>query len=89
MGGGRSAGSFVAPRHCLGFTQQGAVAKRNVATQTACMSMGWFRSRLSLSLLQEGSRDATCACCEQVDDLLSLVAQLKGGGGEVEKHPEL
>ena len=63
--------------------------------------MQWFRSCLSLSLLQEGSRDSTCARCEQVDGLLSLVAELKlklklkaggrrgGGGGEVEEHPEL
>lgn len=50
--------------------------------------MQWFRSCLSLSLLQEGSRDSTCARCEQVDGLLSLVAELKlklklkaGGGG--------
>ena len=65
------------------------------------MSVQWFRSCLSLSLLQEGSRDSTCARCEQVDGLLSLVAELKlklkaggggrrgGGGGEVEEHPEL
>ena len=52
------------------------------------MSVQWFRSCLSLSLLQEGSRDSTCARCEQVDGLLSLVAELKlklklkaGGGG--------
>ena len=54
--------------------------------QKARMSVQWFRSCLSLSLLQEGSRDSTCARCEQVDGLLSLVAELKlklkaGGGG--------
>ena len=33
---------------------------------------------LALSLLQEGSRDTTCVWwCEQVDDLLSLVVELK------------
>ena len=32
---------------------------------------------LALSLLQEGSRDTTCVRCEQVEDLLSLVVELK------------
>ena len=37
---------------------------------------------LVLSLLQEGSQDTTCVQCEQVEDLLSLVVELKE---EVEK----
>ena len=37
---------------------------------------------LALSLLQEGSQDTSCVQCEQVDDLLSLVGELKG---EVER----
>jgi len=32
---------------------------------------------LALALLQEGSRDTICGLCEQVDDLLSLVVELK------------
>ena len=32
---------------------------------------------LALSLLQEGSWDTTCVRCEQVEDLLSLVVELK------------
>ena len=27
--------------------------------------------------MPEGSRDSTCVCCDQLDDLLSLVAELK------------
>jgi len=40
----------------------------------------WFpgcRECLALSMLQEGSRYTTCAQCEQVDDLLSMVVKLK------------
>ena len=40
------------------------------------------RECLALSLLQEGSQDTSCVQCEQVDDLLSLVGELKG---EVER----
>lgn len=32
---------------------------------------------MSLLLLQEGDRDTTCVRCEQVEDLHSLVAELK------------
>ena len=32
---------------------------------------------MSLLLLQEGDRDTTCVRCEQVEDLLSMVAELK------------
>ena len=32
---------------------------------------------LVLSLLQEGSQDTTCVQCEQVEDLLSLVVEVK------------
>ena len=35
------------------------------------------RGCLSLSVLSEGSSDNTCVCCDQLDDLLSLVAELK------------
>ena len=35
------------------------------------------RECLALSLLQEGSWDTTCVWCEQVEDLLSLVVELK------------
>ena len=36
------------------------------------------RECLALSLLQEGSQDTTCVRYEQVEDLLSLVVELKG-----------
>ena len=38
---------------------------------------------LVLSLVQEGSRDTTCVRCEQVEDLLSLVVELKGEVGRL------
>ena len=45
---------------------------RNVAVQVSCC-----RECLSLLLPGEGSRDSTCVRCEQVDELLSLVVELK------------
>jgi len=35
------------------------------------------RERLSLALISEDSRDNGCVRCNQVNDLLSLVAELK------------
>ncbi|PKU42081.1 death-associated protein 1 [Limosa lapponica baueri] len=62
-------------------TRSAATVKRNKTTQTdlpqrhaavqvtGCMD--------SLSLLQEDSKDRACVCCEQGNDLLSVVADLK------------
>ena len=45
---------------------------RNVAVQVFS-----YRECLSLLLPREGCRDSTCVRCEQVDELLSLVVELK------------
>ena len=45
---------------------------RNVAVQVS-----GCRECLSLLLPGEGGRDSTCVRCEQVDELLSLVVELK------------
>ena len=65
-------------------TQRRAAAKKNMETQTESMNVhalvqvSGCGECLALSLLQEGSRDTTCVWwCEQVDDLLSLVVELK------------
>ena len=44
----------------------------NVAVQVS-----GSRECLSLVLSEEGGRDSTCVRCEQVDELLSLVVELK------------
>ena len=57
--------------------------KRDIETQTASMNVhasvqvSGCRECLALSLLQKGSRDTTCVRCEQVEDLFSLVVELK------------
>jgi len=62
-------------------TRQKALAKKTVAAQTeslprtAAVERG--RECLSLLLPPKDDRDATCVRCEQVDDLLSVVAELK------------
>ena len=43
----------------------------------AAVQVSGCRECLALSLLQEGSWDTTCVRCEQVEDLLSLVVELK------------
>ena len=64
-------------------TRRRAGAKRNVDTQTESMNVHTTvqvsdcRECLALSLLQEGSQDTTCVQCEQVEDLLGLVVELK------------
>jgi len=45
---------------------------RNVVVQVSS-----YRERLSLLLPLEGGRNTTCTRCEQVEDLLSMVAELK------------
>ena len=60
-----------------------AAAERDMETQTESMNVratvqvSGSKEYLALSLLQEGSWDTTCVQCEQVDDLLSLVVELK------------
>ena len=48
----------------------------------ATVQVSGSKEYLALSLLQEGSWDTTCVWCEEVEDLLSLVVELKE---EVEK----
>lgn len=54
-----------------------------MATQTDCLpkyaavQVSGSRECLSLLLPMEGGRDTTCMRCEQVEDQISLVAELK------------
>ena len=57
--------------------------RKNVATQTelprkhpAVQVLG-CRECLRLSVLSEGTSDNTCVHCDQLDELLSLVVELK------------
>jgi len=60
-----------------------ALARRSVGTQTeaprkdTAVQVSGCRECLSLALVPEDSRDNGCVLCEQVNDLLSLVAELK------------
>jgi len=66
-------------------TRPKAVTRRNgnVVTQTelrhkqAAVQVSGCRDCRSLSLVSEGSGQNACVRCDQVDDLLSLVAALK------------
>lgn len=64
-------------------TRQKVLAKKNVATQAECLprkaavQVSGYRECLSLLLPSDGGRDTICMRCEQVDDLLQLVAELK------------
>ena len=64
-------------------TQVRTTTRKNVTTQTglphkhAAVWVPGCRECLSLSILSEGSSDNTCVCCDQLDDMLSLVAELK------------
>ncbi|GAB0205185.1 hypothetical protein GRJ2_002984100 [Grus japonensis] len=59
------------------------LARRHVATQTelpqkhAATQLSGCRECLSLALAGEGSSEIGCLRCDQVDDLLSLVAELR------------
>lgn len=65
------------------ITKQTALFRKSVATQTECqlknaaLQVSGCTECLNLLLPSEGSRDTACESCEQVDDLVSLVAQLK------------
>jgi len=60
-----------------------AVARRSVGTQTEAprkntgVQVSGCRECLSLAIVPEDSRDSGCVQCERVNDLLSLVAELK------------
>ncbi|XP_009323404.1 PREDICTED: deleted in autism protein 1 [Pygoscelis adeliae] len=80
-----STGSHRPPRRgpAMVSTRLKAVTRRNVATQTkpsrkqAAVQVSGCRECLSLSAVAEGGRDDTCVRCDQVDDLLGLVVELK------------
>jgi len=60
-----------------------AVTRRSVGTQTevphkhTAVQVSGCRECLSLALVPEDNRDNCCVQCDQVNDLLSLVAELK------------
>mgnify|MGYP001853955397 FL=1 len=60
-----------------------ACPKKAVATQTEdlprnmAVQVSGCRKCLRLLLLRKGGKDATCVRCEQVDELLSLVVELR------------
>ena len=64
-------------------TRQRACTRKTVATQTeglprnVAVQVSGCRQCQSLLLTREDGKDATCVRCEQVDDLLSVVAELK------------
>ncbi|KAM9168439.1 very low-density lipoprotein receptor-like [Mergus octosetaceus] len=64
-------------------SRQKALTKKTLATETNCLSsdmalqVSSCRECLSLLLPMEGGKDTTCMRCEQVEDLISLVAELK------------
>ena len=66
-------------------TRKKALAKKNAATQTECLprnlavQVAVCRECRSLLLPLKGGRDTTYVSCEQVDDLLNLVAELSEG----------
>ncbi|GAB0207770.1 mitochondrial enolase superfamily member 1 [Grus japonensis] len=59
------------------------LARRDVATQTelpqkhAATQLSGCRERQSLALAEDGSSEIGCVRCDQADDLLSLVAELR------------
>jgi len=64
-------------------TRGNAVARRSVGSQTEAprkdigVQVSGCRECLSLALTPEDSRDNSCVQCDQVNDLLSLVSELK------------
>ena len=64
-------------------TRQQACPKKTVATQTeglprnVAVQVSGCRECQSLLLLREDGKDATCVGCKQVDELLSLVVELR------------
>ena len=66
-------------------TRQKALAKKNVVAQMECVPKNLMvqvsdcREFLILLLLVKGSRNSTCSQLMQVDDLFSMVMELKEG----------
>ena len=64
-------------------TRGKAVLRRSVRTQMEALhkdtavQVSGCRECLSLALVPEDSRDNCCVRCDQVNDILSLVAELK------------
>ncbi|XP_068521222.1 uncharacterized protein [Anas acuta] len=64
-------------------TRHGALSRKSVYTQTDCplknaaVQVTGCKECLSLLLPSAGGRDAACVRCEQVDDLIRMVAELK------------
>ena len=64
-------------------TRQRASTRKTVATQTeglprnVAMQVSGCRECQSLLLPREDRKDATCVRCKQVDELLSLVVELR------------
>ena len=64
-------------------TRQRICPKKTVATQTeglprnVAVQVSGCREGLSLLLPREDGKEATCVRCEQVDELLSLVVELR------------
>ena len=64
-------------------TRHRACPKKTVATQTVDLPRNVMvqdsgcRECLNLLLLREDGKDTTCMRCEQVDELLSLVVELR------------
>ena len=65
------------------FTRQSALSRQSVTTQTdrllnnAAVQVSGCRDCLSLLLPSAGGRETACVRCEQVDDLVRMVAELK------------
>ena len=65
------------------FTHLKAVVRRTVATKTelphkhTAVQLFGYKECLSLTLIPEGGRDKSCFLCDRVNDLLSLVVELK------------
>ena len=58
-------------------TRKNVVIQMELPRKHAAVQVPGCRECLSLSILPEGSSDSTCVCCDQLDDLLSLVVELK------------
>ena len=64
-------------------SRQKALSRKSVVAQTDCplknaaVQVSQCRECLSLLLPSESGRDTVCVRCEQVDGLVSLVAELK------------
>ena len=58
-------------------TRKNVVTQMELPRKHAAVQVPGCKECLSLSVLLEGSSDSTCVRCNQLDDLLSLVVELK------------